>query len=144
MPKQSDFYNKTILEVLKIRAGTSPDASMVAAATLNIWRQMAALLAPIIGTRGVEVLFNRSLQLTGRTFPRLVIIGDNGDNSVLLANLKENLAASSTKDAMEAGHALLVTFTELLSTLIGDSLTKRLLSPVWTISSPISEKETEL
>jgi hypothetical protein len=130
--------------VLKFRAGTAPDAGMVAEATLNIWHQMATLLVPIIGTRGVEVLFNRSLQLTSRSFPRLVIIGDNGDNAVLLATLKENLAVSATNDAMEAGHALLVTYTELLSTLIGDSLTKRLLSPVWEFSSPISEQETEL
>lgn len=65
------------------------------------------------------------------------------DNAVLLANLKKNLAAGATNDAMEAGHALLVTFTELLSTLIGDSLTRRLLSPVWAFSSPISEQETE-
>lgn len=144
MPTQSDFYRETMRRVLKIRAGTSPDAGMVAEATLYIWRQMATLLAPIIGTRGVEVLFNRSLQLTSRTFPRLVTIGDNGDNSVLLANLRDNLAAGTTKDAMVAGHALLVTFTELLSTLIGDSLTKRLLSPVWAFPSPISEQETEL
>jgi hypothetical protein len=130
--------------VLKFRAGTTPDAGMVAEATLNIWRRMAALLEPIIGTRGVEVLFNRSLKLTSRAFPCLVIIEDHGDNAVLLANLKENLAAGATNDAMEAGHALLVTFTELLSTLIGDSLTKRLLSPVWAFSSPISEQETEL
>jgi hypothetical protein len=130
--------------VLKFRAGTTPDAGMVAEATLNIWRRMAALLEPIIGTRGVEVLFNRSLKLTSRAFPCLVIIEDHGDNAVLLANLKENLAAGATNDAMEAGHALLVTFTELLSTLIGDSLTNRLLSPVWAFSSPISEQETEL
>jgi hypothetical protein len=144
MPTQGDFYSVTIRRVLKFRAGTAPDAGMVAEATLNIWRQMAALLAPIIGTRGVEVLFKRSLQLTSRTFPCLAIIGDHGDNAVLLANIKENLAAGATNDAMKAGHALLVTFTELLSTLIGDSLTNRLLSPVWAFSSPISEQETEL
>jgi hypothetical protein len=129
--------------VLKFRAGTAADAGMVAEATLNIWCRMAALLAPIIGSRGVEVLFNRSLQLTSRAFPCLVITGDHGDNAVLLANLKANLAACETNDAMEAGHALLVTFTELLSTLIGESLTNRLLSSVWAFSSPISEQETK-
>jgi hypothetical protein len=143
MPTQGDFYSVTIRSVLTFRTGTAADAGMVAEATLNIWLQMADLLAPIIGTRGVEVLFNRSLQLTSRTFPCLVIIGDHGDNAVPLANLKEKLAASPTNDAMEAGHALLVTFTELLSTLIGDSLTNRLLSPVWAFPSPISEQETE-
>jgi hypothetical protein len=144
MPTQGDFYSVTIRRVLKFRAGTTPDAGMVVEATFNIWRQMATLLAPIIGTRGVEVLFNRSLQLTSRAFPCLVIIGDHGDNAALLTNLRKNLAACATNDAMEAGHALLVTFTELLSTLIGDSLTRRLLSPVWAFPSPKSEQETEL
>ena len=39
--------------------------------------------------------------------------------------------------------ALMVTFTELLSTLIGDSLTKRLLNPVWALPSPTSAQETK-
>ena len=140
---KSDFYSEAIRRVLISRAGTAPDAGMVAEATLNIWRQMAAWLAPIIGIRGVEVLFSRALQLTSRAFPCLVITGDQGDSAALLASLKANLAASATNDAMEAGHALLVTFTELLSTLIGESLTRRLLSPVWAFPSPISEQETE-
>jgi hypothetical protein len=143
MPTKSDFYSETIRRALESRAGTAADAGMVAEATLNIWRRMAALLAPIIGSRGVEVLFNRSLQLTSRTFPCLVITGDHGDNAVLLANLKANLAACETNDAMEAGHALLVTFTEVLITLIGESLTKRLLSPVLAFPTSISEQETQ-
>lgn len=144
MPPQGDFYGEAIRRVLVSRAGTAPDAGMIAEATLNIWRQMAAWLAPVIGTRGVEVLFSRALQLTSRTFPCLVVTGDQGDSAVLLASLKANLTASATNDAMEAGHALLVTFTKLLSTLIGESLTSRLLSPVLTFPSPISEQETEL
>jgi hypothetical protein len=116
---------------------------MVAEATLIIWRRMAALLAPVIGVRGVDVLFSRALQLTSKAFPCLAIAGAQGDSAVLLANLKAKLAANATNDAMEAGHALLVTFTELLSTLIGESLTERLLSPVLASPAPISEQETE-
>lgn len=138
MPTKGDFYSETIR-----RALTAPDAGKVAEATLNTWNKMEALIAPIIGTKGVEVLFNRSLQLTSRTFPCLVITKDHEESTALLASLKANLAASDTNDAMEAGHALLLTFTELLSTLIGDPLTKRLLSPVWTLLSPISEQETK-
>jgi hypothetical protein len=143
MPTQSHFYSEEIRRVLISQAGTAPDAGMVAEATLNIWRQIAALLTPIIGDRGVEVLFRRALQLTSRAFPCLVVSEDQGDRAVLLANLKAKLAANATNDAMEAGHALLVTFTELLSNLIGESLTERLLSPVLASPAPISEQETE-
>jgi len=144
MSPQGDLSGEAIRRVLISRAGTAPDAGMVAEATLNIWRQMAARLAPIIGTRGVQVLFSRAVQLASKTFPCLVITGDQGGSAALLASLRANLAASTTNDAMEAGHALLVTFTELLSTLIGESLTSRLLSPMLTFPSPISEQETEL
>jgi len=143
MPTQSDSYSEVIRKVLISRAGTTPDAGMVAEATLIIWRRMAALLAPVIGVRGVDVLFSRALQLTSKAFPCLAIAGAQGDSAVLLANLKAKLAANATNDAMEAGHALLVTFTELLSTLIGESLTERLLSPVLASPAPISEQETE-
>jgi len=144
MPIQNDFYSELIRKELISRAGTAPDVGMVAEATLNIWHQMATWLAPVIGARGVDALFSRALQLTSRDFPCLVITGNEEDRAVLLANLKANLTASANNDAMEAGHALLVTFTKLLSTLIGESLTKRLLSPVLAFPTPISQQETEL
>jgi len=45
------------------------------------------------------------------------------------------LAAQQTAAAAEAAGALLLTFAELLATLIGESLTERLLAPVWARAS---------
>jgi hypothetical protein len=60
----------------------------------------------------------------------------------LLINLKARFADQETNAAAEASYTLMVTFVELLTTLIGESLTERLLSPVWALPSPASEKET--
>lgn len=126
------------------RAGNVPDAGAVANATLELWNQVAALLAPVIGTRGVDVLFSRSLYLTGSVFPLLVIAaGDQRDMADLLGGVNARLASCETNEAIEASHALLVTFTELLATLIGESLTEQLLRPAWAVSPPASVQETE-
>jgi hypothetical protein len=139
----SDLYRETIRKALMGRAGNAPDASVVAKVTLDIWHQMAVGLAPVIGTRGVNVLFSRSLHLTGKAFPSLVIAGDHGDNAAMLGSLKSRLAGGKTKDAMEASCALMVTFTDLLSTMIGQSLTEKLLRPVWALPSPTSDQEID-
>ena len=103
---------------------------------------MADRLAPVIGARGVDALFSRSLHVTSKTFPWLAMAGNDGNSAALLASLKVRLAGQETAAAAEASDALLVNFTELLATLIGESLTERLLAPVWLPPSPESEQET--
>jgi hypothetical protein len=138
----TDSYRKTIRIALTDRAGGAPDASAIAEAALSTWHLVAAQIIPVIGIGGVNVLFNRSLHLTCSSFPWLIIPGDHRDSAVLLANLKERLAGRETDAAAEASYTLLVTFVELLMSMIGDSLTERLLSTVW--EPPSSERESEL
>ena len=140
---KSDLCREAIRRALAHSAGGDPDASAVAEATLSIWHQVAALLAPVVGARGVEILFSRSLHLTSAAFPWLATAGDQGDNAALLASIKTRLAGRGTDVAVEASYTLLVTVTELLATLIGESLTERLLGPVWVPTPPTSEKETK-
>ncbi|MDR3578710.1 MAG: hypothetical protein P4L44_01965 [Oryzomonas sp.] len=139
----TDSYRKTIRIVLADRAGDAPGASAIAEAAIGTWQQVAAQIVPVIGIGGANVLFNRSLHLTCTTFPWLTIPGDHRDSTVLLANLKEQLAGREPDAAAEASYTLLVTFIELLMSMIGDSLTERLLSSVWEPSSPPSEQENE-
>jgi hypothetical protein len=103
---------------------------------------VADRLAPVIGAQGVDVLFSRSLHLTSAAFPWLATAGDRGGSTAQLASLKARLAGRELDISAEASCALLVTFTELLATLIGESLTGRLLGPIWAPQSPASEQET--
>ena len=123
-------------------AGEAPDASAIAEATLSTWRQVMDQLAPVIGARGVDALFSRSLHVTSKAFPWLAMAGNDGNGAARLASLKARLAGQETAAAAEASHTLLVNFTELLATLIGASLTERLLAPVWLPPPPESEQES--
>jgi hypothetical protein len=127
----SDNRRKAIRRTLEERAGGAPDAAAVAEAAISTWHQVADRLAPVIGVQGVNVLFSRSLHLTSATFQWLVNAGDRGSNNAQLATLEARLAGCKPEISAEASYALLVTFTELLTTLIGEPLTDRLLNPVW-------------
>ena len=134
---------EAIRRTLMHRAGDALEASVIAEETLGILQQIAAQLTPVIGLRGVDALFRRSLHLTSTFLPWLTQSEASDDSTVLLAGLKAGLAELEPNAAIEASHALLMNFTKLLTSLIGKSLTERLLSQVWIPLSPASEQETK-
>ena len=123
-------------------AGSVLDATAIAAATVAIWQQIAARLTPVIGARGVDVLFNRTLHLTSMSIPCLAIVGDRGRGTVPIDGIGARLGRQDAPVAAAASREFLFTFTVLLATLIGDSLTDRLLGPVWALPVPASERES--
>ncbi len=137
-----DRRREAIRRTLAQRAAGAPDAGVAAAATLGTWQQMAERIEPVIGARGVDVLFGRSLQLTSKAFPWLAIGGVPGNSASSLASLRACLETREIAVATDTGVALLVTFTELLATLIGDSLTERLLGAVWLNAPAACEQGT--
>lgn len=135
---------EAIRKTLAHRAGGASDASAIAEATVTIWQQVAVSLSPIIGAGGVDVLTGRAVHLTSGAFPCLADAGLQGDSATLLAGVKNRLAGSQSNIAEEASLALFTNFVELLTTLIGESLTARFLSTVWVPPLSTSEKETSL
>ncbi len=129
-----------VRRTLEARTASAADAGAVAEVTAAVWRQLVASLEPVIGARGVEVVFDRALKLTGTCHPGLRI-GARGDGATPLGDFTTRLAALETHQAIEASSTLLATFIELLATLIGESLTKRLIDPVLA-GLPDSEQET--
>lgn len=116
-------------------------AKAVAEAAIVTWRQVAERLEPVIGEGGVDVLFRRALHLTSKTFPWLAVSAHDDTHTALLANFMARIADRDDETAFAASHALLATFTDLLAGLIGDSLTGRLLAPVWVSPAAASEQE---
>ncbi|KPH00369.1 hypothetical protein AEQ67_06855 [Pseudomonas sp. RIT-PI-q] len=88
-------------------------------------------LTPIIGHQGVAALYRRSLHLCASTHPRLAGTYDSVQAAMDLTALKSVLIEQSKADALFFGEVLLTTYYELLTTLIGPSLTARLLRGVW-------------
>jgi hypothetical protein len=137
----AELRREAIRDMLARCTGESADARAVAKATADIWPQVASRLVPVIGPRGVDVLFGRALHQTSTVFPWLRSVGDHGSGVAALDNLETCLAGQKKTSAAEASRALLMNFTELLATLIGESLTERLLGPVWAPPLPASEQE---
>jgi hypothetical protein len=139
-----DLLREAIRTTLGQRAGRLPDADATAEATAVTWRLLATQLAPVIGARGLDVLFSRALHQTSAGFPWLTVAVDRGGSASPLPSLMVCLTGQHAATAAEASYTLLLTFTELLAVLIGESLTTRLLAPVWAPPSFFSGQESVL
>ena len=120
---------ETIRKRLASDAGDVGDTLSIANSTLALWENVAQQLAPVIGHRGVDVLFSRALHLTSKGFPWLARPGPPGATPV--ETFKAHLQANEASVSSEAGCAVLVTVVDLLGTLIGAPLSERLLAQVW-------------
>jgi len=116
---------------LAIRIDADAGAAQIAAAVLAIWEEIDDALTPIVGPLGVVALYRRTVHLVAAQYPWLA----GRDEGVLTdtdpAVLKSVLAQRSSAEAAAGGSAFLDTFHELLASLIGPSLTARLLRSVW-------------
>src|SRR2546423_7238678 len=108
------------------------DTPQIAEAMVATWRSVDAALAPILGTRGVAALYQRSIFLTSATHPWLASLLDGVNGRIDLPALKEVLTQQSSADASAGGNALMQAFHRLLTSLVGVSLTERLLHSVWS------------
>ena len=140
-PAKTPICREMIRKTLAHHAGASPDSDAVAKATFILWNLVAVRLTPVIGTKGVDILFRRSLHLTTAAFPWLTAIEEYQDMPSLISSTKARMTNRETSDSTEAGCAFLITFIELLKTLIGESLTGRLLGTIWVSPSPTTEQE---
>jgi hypothetical protein len=121
--------------------GRAPDARATAAATAAIWPQITRRLTPVVGVRGVDALFNRTLHLVTGSFQWLAPDADRGLGITLLDAVAARLRQQEVTAAVAASCELLFVFSEQLAALIGDTLTDRLLGPVWALPTPNSEQE---
>lgn len=105
------------------------DAASVVDAAVSTWQRIEAALSPIIGPLGFAALLRRSLYLTAGRYACLAHVLAASEPGAFTA-LKVALSQQTNSDATSASAALLETFHDLLSNLIGESLTERLLRPV--------------
>ena len=119
------------LTPLADRVGQGADALAVAEAVVAVWRDIDVALRPIIGQRGVVALFRRSVHLTAAVHPWLTSNGQEPMAGLDLVALKSLFASQSVAQALACGNRLLLTFHQLLVSLIGVSLAERLLRPAW-------------
>jgi hypothetical protein len=133
MDIQDEHRRQLIDSALALHAGTSQ--VIVVEQALQKWEQLARHLSPLIGEAGFCALYGRALCLTRPQDCQAPAGASSGamagSISQLLASLKEALTDAGPDNAGDANAALLATFTRLLSTLIGEALTIRLMNAAW-------------
>ena len=108
-----------------------PSEEEVAITAIDLWEQMAAQIISIIGEGGFDPLYLRSVSLTQSTYPWLaaVLLPPQADHR--FAKLKISFEGHTPEQARAATSLLLITFTDILASLIGEQLTIRLLRSAW-------------
>jgi hypothetical protein len=96
------------------------------------WEQLSAHLGPLIGDSGFVALYRRTVRLVSGQFEWLASSTPSSTTDEVLVALREQLSSAEPGEAGQANAALLTTFTKLLSGLIGEALTVRLLNAAWS------------
>jgi len=122
---------RRIAASLSRRGGVDATAAQIAETVFTKCQAIEAALAPIIGLRGVTALHRRSLHLAGRSHPWLAGKPASEPAADDLGILKTLLSRQPSADAALGGATFLHAFYALLSSLVGPSLTERLLRSIW-------------
>lgn len=102
-------------------------------AAVELWTQLAAQLIPIIGAGGFDSLYARSVNLCQSSYLWLAAVSEQTLTDHRFADLKKSLQAQPPALADEANCLLLITFTNILASMIGERLTTRILDSAWDI-----------
>ncbi len=117
------------------RVAPNADTSQIADAVLATWNEIDAVLVPIIGKRGLAALYKRSVHVNAQAHPWLHIEHDAALAVADFTELTPLIRQQDSATAMAGAATLFNTFHELLSSVIGSSLTERLLRSVWADAS---------
>ncbi len=117
------------------RIAPNADTSQIADAVVATWREIDAVLVPIIGSRGLAALYKRSIHCSAQAHPWLRIEHDAALAVVDFTELMPLLRQQERTTAMAGAAMLFSTFHQLLSSVVGSALTERLMRPVW-INAP--------
>jgi hypothetical protein len=120
-----------VLRHQKIRSLTAQHTEKVADAVIGLWEQVATQIISIVGEGGFDSLYARSIFLTRSTFPWLVATSGSPQTDHRFTNLKTSLEGQTPALIREANSLLLITFTDILASLVGEPLTARILDSAW-------------
>jgi hypothetical protein len=112
-------------QIVKRRMAQSTEE--VADAAINLWEQMATQIIFIVGEGGFNSIYARSVFLTQSTFPWLATDSLSPQTDHRFAELKISLEGQTPEQINAGNSLLLITFTDILASLIGEKLTSLIL-----------------
>jgi len=126
-------------EMIQSALGEGADAQSVATATVRALTLLFDAVKPLVGNLALRALYVRSLHLARSSLERPTPAPSETESpDELLASLKRDLLSRAPAAARGAAEALLSAFADLLVSLIGESLTNRLLHSAW--GSPATDE----
>lgn len=126
MMKKSDSQRHQQIQNL-----TAQPAQKAVDAAIHLWEQLAKHLISIVGEGGFNSLYARSLLLAKSSYPWLVAPALPSQNRHRFAELRISFEAQAPEQTNAANLLLLITFTDILASLIGEQLTSRILNSAW-------------
>jgi len=128
----------TVQRILEREANGRSDQQSRIQAAEGVIAKLRMHLSKSIGQEGFRTLLARALNLAKITHPCMSALTIEPDASLLGlraaadSSIQEIRSSEKQQDIVEGAIAIIANFFELLSTLIGDELTLRILSTVWT------------
>jgi hypothetical protein len=114
-----------------IRNLITPHTEKIADVAIILWEQMATQIILIVGEGGFNSLYARSVFLTQSTFPWLSADSPSPQTGQRFGELKKSFEGQTPVQVAEANSLLLITFTDILASLIGEQLTNSILRSAW-------------
>ena len=122
----SDILRQQIIKSL-----IAQPTEKVADAAINLWEQLAPQIISIVGEGGFNSLYARSVFLTQPMFPWLAAVSLSPQTDHRFAELIISFEGQTPEQAKAANSLLLITFIDILASLIGEQLTIRILRSAW-------------
>lgn len=114
-----------------IESLATPPPEKGADAAIRLWEQMSIQIISIIGNGGFHSLYARSLFIARAHFPWLAADELPTQTDPLFAQLQKCLESQTPVQASAANSLFLITFTDILASLIGEALTTSILRSAW-------------
>jgi hypothetical protein len=111
---------------------TAQHTDSVADTAASLWEKLATEVISIVGDGGFDALYTRSLFLTQSTFPWIAVGSLPLQTDTRFAALAMSLSDQTPAQAGAANRLLLITFTDIMASLIGEALTTGILRSAWS------------
>ena len=131
-PQRKDPIMATVHEQRqrRIEHALLRDPGAVVDVSIRLWEQLATELNQIIGERGVELMYARSLHQSQKQFSWLTLHPPQALAAAMTA-LRASLQGQADSAACAASTAMLMHFINTLILLIGELLTNSILLKAW-------------
>ncbi|MDZ4203162.1 MAG: hypothetical protein U1C96_13565 [Gallionella sp.] len=104
--------------------------------SILLWEQLSAQVIAIVGVGGFNSLYARSLCLSQPSFPWLAGCPPVPPGGQAFSGLRLCFEHQSPDQISAANTLLLISFTDVLASVIGDQLTRRILHSAWSDVAP--------